>query len=224
MKWITVAVLAAAGTLTACSAADGAAQSSGSEPLLASELIYEEVTDKKDLSFKIDPWLAKHPEIAREVNKQKRFALAQEECQPDQTCTVSSNVEMQHSGERLVSLIDTTTSFYGGAHPSMKAADMTFDVKAGRMIRFGDIFNSWPAARELLQRQWCNAVSQHTSCPPIEEQALALSEGYIFVQTSDYAFGSYAEGSDKAYLPITPELIALAKPEYQSSFSLEVCC
>src|SRR5690606_24801361 len=122
--------------------------------------------------------------------KAKLAALDAEDCQTDQTCSVGSNIEMHYGGARLVSLIDTTNSFYGGAHPSMSAEDMTFDVQTGQRLRFGDIFNSWSAARELLQRQWCSAVSKHSSCPPIEKQALAFSGGSegingIFVQTSD---------------------------------------
>lgn len=201
----------------------------GDDKLAAIELVYEDVDESKNLSFQLDPWLANYPIVARKIREEKLAALAAEECDTTTTCLVGSEVSTHYRGERLISLIDTTTSFYGGAHPSMKAADMTFDLQSGDKLRFGEVFSSWPAAREMLQIQWCDAVKEHSTCPPIEEQALALSGGAdgisgVFVKTSDYAFGNYAEGSDDAYLAITPELLALAKPEYQPYFTLEVCC
>lgn len=226
---VKAALLSGAMMLAACSADAGNAQSVSPQALLASDLVYKDVAGQKDLSFKLDPWLSEYPSIAREVRRTKLAALNAEDCTTNRTCSVSSNIEMHYGGARLVSLIDTTSSYYGGAHPSMTAEDFIFDAQSGQRLRFANIFNSWSAARELLQRQWCGAVSKHSACPPIEKQALALSGGSegingIFVQTSDYAFGNYAEGSDKAFLSITPELIALAKPEYQPFFTLEMCC
>ncbi len=224
-------LLVAVVLVTACGAEVGSAEDSTEEPLLATELLYRDDAPNRDVDFKLDSSLAPYPRIARLIRETKLEEMRGVECddEADATCIYGSNLEVHYAGERLVSLIDTTSSFYGGAHPSMTASDMTFDVQTGKRVMFGDLFNSWAAARELLQREWCEAVSDHSSCPPLEKQALALSGGAsgidsIAVHTSDYAFGSYAEGSDKAFLSVTPELIALAKPEYQKYFTLEVCC
>ena len=202
--------------------------------LLATDLTIKEKSGVYEFTAEIDPWLAQYPRVVQSLREEILNAkTGPDGCIDTLPCFDSMEWEMQYAGNRLVSVIGITNSFYGGAHPVMKAQDRTYDIETGQVVRFGDLFNSWPAARAILQEQWCDAVrfGNHTTCPSLEDQALALSGGdtgasEIFVQTSDYAFGSYAEGSDKSYLSVTPELIALAKPEYQSSFSLEsnLCC
>lgn len=224
-------LLSVAGVLSlgACSDASSSPTMSFGEPLLANQLIYEDVSADKDLSYTLDPWLAKYPTIAKEIRAQKLAALSSAECVANQTCSLAIHVDLKYRGERLVSMLETESSFFGGAHPTMKAADLTYDVMTGNRLRFGDVFTYWPAARELIQGSWCDAVKDRSNCPAVEDQALVLSGGSrgidaIVIQTSDYAFGSYAEGPADAYIAITPELIALAKPEYQPYFTLETCC
>lgn len=198
--------------------------------LPASDLTYLVVEDNYEFSLEIDPWLANYPEIVRDIRSQSVGTESNDNCSPSLPCFSRTSWKLRYGGERLVSVISTTTSFYGGAHPSMETADRTYDLKTGKSIRFGEIFSSWPAARKLLQRQWCESLRGRSTCPSIEKQALALdgdSKGAsgVWVQTSDYAFGSYVEGTAQAYLGFTPELVALAKPEYQPLFNLDdLCC
>lgn len=207
----------------------GACEASADD-LLASDLTFREQYSGHDFSIEIDPWLASYPFIARAIRKESLQSKTDAECYGSAPCFDAITWEMHYGGHRLVSLTNQRSSFHGGAHPSMTAADRIYDVETGEVVRFGDLFNSWPAARAILQRDWCRQMSDHSTCPDLNEQALALAGGTegansIYVQTSDYAFGSYAEGPDRAYLTVTPELIALAKPEYQSSFVLaEPCC
>ncbi|MXO87106.1 hypothetical protein GRI38_13820 [Altererythrobacter aurantiacus] len=212
-------LLCSALIVTSC-ADEADAQTDRIDPLLASELVYLDEGEGLSIGYELDPWLSKFPQVARMIIDSKKESLSKEICTDGSTCWVFSEIKLHNQNNRLVSIVDVTNSFHGGAHGSMKSSSTTFDTKTGERLRFEDIFEPWQAARALLQSQWCEAVSRHSLCPPIENQALALSGSDIFVQTSDYAFGSYAEGSERAYLPITTELIALAKPEYQSSFSL----
>lgn len=219
--------------LVLCGCAAEAA--SGSEDaLLATDLTVRDKSGIYEFSAEIDPWIAPYPTVVRALREDSLLTkTGPENCIESLPCFDNTEWEMHFGGVRLVSVIGMTNSFYGGAHPAMSAQDRTFDIQTGQVLRFGDLFNSWSAAKALLQPQWCEAVrfSSHTTCPSLEDQALALSGGdkgasEIKVQTSDYAFGSYAEGSDSAYLSVTPQLIALVKPEYQSAFSLEsnLCC
>jgi len=223
----TIAGLASLMALCGCEA--GARSDSA---ILATDLTMKEKSGVYEFTAEIDPWLARYPDVVRKLREESlRARTGPDDCNEDLPCFDSIEWTMHYGGDRLVSVIGQTGSFYGGAHGVTIASDRTFDLQSGEPVRFGDLFNSWPAAQAILQKQWCEALSEHSTCPALEEQALALSGGdggasEVFVQTSDYAFGSYAEGSDSRYLSVTPELIAVAKPEYQSSFSLEsnLCC
>jgi hypothetical protein len=223
MAWHPFALTAAALT-SACGS-----EVPSVEPLLATELIYQDESPDRDASFKVDAAVAPHPDIARAIIVSKQQEIEALDCTVGSTCIYSSNIESRYSGEKLISLTDTTRSFFGGAHPSMEAKDFMYDVQTHEQLKIWDLFGSWPAARVILQREWCDSVRGHSTCPPIEEQAVALSGGRdginaIWVKTSDYAFGNYAEGPDEAFLGITPELITLVKPEYRPYFTSEVCC
>lgn len=200
------------------------------QELLATDLTHRVVQDNFVFTLEIDPWLARYPNIVREIRNEEIASISSEDCSPSLPCYSASSWELGYGGTRLVSLINTSSSYYGGAHGVMYAADRTFDLETGEAIRFGDVFSSWSAAQPLLQKRWCESMSKHSNCPAIEKQALAFegdASGIsgVRVQTSDYAFGSYAEGSDEAFLFFSPELVALVKPEYQPSFNPDgLCC
>ncbi len=198
------------------------------EPFLATDLTFMESDDYKELSFEIDPWLAWYPKIAPAIRRESLEFVTSQEC-PRSTpirCIVNTEWTMHFGDDRVLSVTYTRTAFLAGMlHPVSYAFDRTYDLRTGQEIRFGDLFTSWPDAREILQAQWCEVMSKRSMCPPIENQALALfgdsfGARRIFVQTSDYAFGSYVEGSDSALLAVTAELEGLIKSEYRSSFGL----
>lgn len=206
-------------------------------PLLATDLVYEKSGEGPNLwngpkiRLALDPWLAKYPGIAREIRGEILDELLEKDyCfEADATgCAFIINIQVQYRGERLVSMIELMIKDMGENNKTLQATDRTYDLKTGQKISFRDIFGSWPAARELLQRQLCEEMKQSAPCPPIDEQALVLHKesriwgtdgvSNVYVQRSGQAPGTYNEFQVPLLLMVTPELIALAKPEYRSYF------
>lgn len=206
-------------------------------PLLATDLIYEKSGEGPDLwngpkiRLALDPWLAKYPSIARDIRGEiLDELLAEGYCfEADATaCDFIINIQVQYRGVRLVSMIELTIKDMGENKKTLQATDRTYDLETGQKISFRDIFGSWPAARELLQRQLCEEMKQSAPCPSIDEQALVLHQesriwgpdgaSNVYVQRSGEAPGTYNEFQAPLLLTVTPELIALAKPEYRSYF------
>ena len=236
MQFVRCSLIATLLMTPACSSEANTATARKESPLLATDLVYEKLDGNKGVRLTLDPWLANHPMIAREIRDELLTSLSAKECKWATGCSVVINVEVQYSGDRLVSLMDFTRddgdmidpeSF----HPSMKAADRIYDTVTGKRLRFRDIFSSWPAAREILQRQFCDGLKQSEACPSIEEQAMGLygwgdlikNEGiaYVNVQRSGHVPGSHDIWPDKVLMDITPELIAWAKPEYRPFFDYQ---
>lgn len=210
----------------------GACQAQASNPLLASELVYESAANGWTRTIVIDPRLSKHPELVREIRKARisNMLAGDDECYTESKtgCEEDATFDLHFDGTRLVSVLESTQVDTGGAHPRGFYRDHLFDMASGQEMRFGDLFNSWAAVRPVLQRELCTAVKAMTEngekCPDIEKQAFSL-QGYrpgqistILVTTQDYELGFYAAGNGPFPIEITPSILSQVKAEYRSDF------
>lgn len=212
----------------------GACEAQAQDPLLADELVYTENNAGWLRKIKIDSSLASFPPLVRQLRATQiaAFDPSLDACgmASGDGCLEITKFELEYEGTRLVSLLESTHRYGGGAHSLTRATDHLYDLKSAKRLRFDDIFTSWPQARAILQSAFCRDLSQYhpdaEECPAIEKQAITLG-GYeyeiakavfVTVTTQDYALGTYALGQATISIEVTNNLYDLIKPEYREDF------
>ncbi len=212
------------------------AQPQGNDPVLASELYFEERGPNRRALWTADAMIARYPAIFRAMRAQalRDVRFADDECYPSLPCHRTMSDELAFAGTRLLSTFSTTDQFLGGAHGAFGVSDGLYDLRTNMQLRFGDLFTSWSRAKPLVQAKICEALRQvrenmeGITCPDADELAFGLSEtgsipiggpaNGIEVQMSDYALGSYAAGRETLFILLDQPLYDLIKPEYRADF------
>jgi len=142
-----------------------------------------------------------------------------------------------------LSLSSEVYVYTGGAHGMSAFDSLLWDKQAGTAREPADLFTSTAALRQTIQRPFCNALDRErekrrgepvrhgaddmfSDCINPLESTLILGSSNrrtfdrLGILIGPYAAGPYAEGSYEITLPVTPEVLAVVKPEYKSSFSV----
>jgi hypothetical protein len=123
--------------------------------------------------------------------------------------TVHSNFEIRYAGKQILSLLETTDWYTGGAHPNYGFADHTFLQKDGEVevLELADLFTTnadlFSMARFVqddLNGQEASLMPEAFTPKELEElSSFSLSPKGITFHFAPYAVASYAEG----YLEVT---------------------
>lgn len=144
------------------------------------------------------------------------------------------------AGERLISLAASTYRYDGGAHGNTEFDAKLWDREADRSIAFTRLFTDRYAALSVIDRDYCRqlgamqrerGIDPETDgfwgeCPPLHEQTVfpSAEDGGLFTHITanigPYVAGPYVVGTFEVPVAVTPELLALVRPEYRSSFAL----
>ena len=141
---------------------------------------------------------------------------------------------------RLLSLSVDISSYTGGAHGNYGTGALLWDRKAGKEIGLADLFAAASNRDRLLTQRWCDALNTEREkkrgepvtgndmfdeCPKLDDIAIIPTDDdgngrfeRLILTASPYVAGPYAEGSYEVDLPVTADLIAGLKAEYQESF------
>lgn len=144
---------------------------------------------------------------------------------------------------RLLSLIGSTSSYTGGAHPNSGTSALLWDRKLGRQTTYAALLNpgqSWGGAIRtpfctLLDRERAERRQEKiarggwpSQCPELKELTVALADhdhdgrfDHIDVTADSYVAGPYAEGPYEISLPLTATMLQRLKPEYRASFEAQ---
>jgi hypothetical protein len=157
-----------------------------------------------------------------------------------QAFTSSTAYQTAGQSQRLLSLAVEVWEYTGGAHGNGGTAALLWDRAAKREIAFADLFAERGNRDRLLTQRWCGALNKareekrgepvggggmFDDCPKLDEIAIIPADKNVngrfdtlLLVASPYVAGPYVEGSYEIALPVTPELIAVLKREYQPSF------
>ena len=144
--------------------------------------------------------------------------------------------------ERLVSLVASTDTFTGGAHPNHTSSALLWDRPGQRQVQFADLFDSAEGLSGAVRTQYCKLLDAErasrrggevldgdfAACPPLAELTVfpADSDGngrFDTVQliADPYVAGPYSEGDYTVSVKVSPALVAALKPEYRPAFEVQ---
>ena len=139
----------------------------------------------------------------------------------------------------LTVMLGDGASYEGGAHGMNWTDSLIWDRKAGKVVRFADLFTDAARAKLALLPAYCNALDRERldkrgeptakgeifgDCPdPFASQVYptgAVNGRYtqIGFSLAPYTAGPYAEGQYNFTIPLDAALQALVKPGYRALF------
>jgi hypothetical protein len=142
-----------------------------------------------------------------------------------------------------LSLSAQVYTFTGGAHGMTFFDALVWDKAAGRQYKAADLFQSPAMLSRAIRAAFCDALDRQRAkkrgapvkpgstdmfdkCidPAAETLILGSSGGKAFdrigVLVAPYDAGPYVEGTYEVTLPVTPAVIAAARPEFRNYFAL----
>ena len=197
------------------------------------------------------PALAKRfrDDAERQRRAMNRMALAEKEARRQMGVREWNGLQFSRTWEtmgqsaRLLSLVNTTSSYTGGAHPNSGTSALLWDRKLRREMSYMALLKagqSWGGAiripfctlldRERAERRGEKIVRGEwpSQCPELKELTLALADhdknglfDHMDVTADSYVAGPYAEGPYKISLPLTATMLQRLRPEYRASFEAQ---
>jgi Deacetylase PdaC len=144
----------------------------------------------------------------------------------------------------FLSLTADGYSYSGGAHGISGRTSFVWDKKAGKLIDPSDMFVGAPTFDAVLQTRYCDALDIKRSekrdgekvdrsktddwmqaCPAPSNFRLILGSSNrktfnrMAIYAGPYDVGPYSEGDYEIDLPVTADVIAMVRPQFQKSFS-----
>jgi Deacetylase PdaC len=144
-----------------------------------------------------------------------------------------------------LSLTADAYSYTGGAHGLYGRSSMVWDKKANRSIDPLDMFTSAAAFDRLVQTPFCDKLDIERSkkregekidrsqtddwmqaCPKPSDYTVIIGSSdkakfnRMAIYIGPYGAGPYSEGDYEIDMPVTPELLALVKPQYRPAFAV----
>jgi len=150
--------------------------------------------------------------------------------------------ELQGQTERLTSLVASTDTFGGGAHPNHDTSALLWDRKARAEIKFADLFAAADGLESVLRTQYCKLLDAErakrregqtldgpfSECPPFSDLTIAPAgkDGSgpfdsVVLIADPYIAGPYVEGSYEVIMPVTAGLVGALKDEFRSDFKAQ---
>lgn len=150
--------------------------------------------------------------------------------------------ELEGRTARLVSLVATTNTFTGGAHPNQTSMALLWDRPAAGELQIQDLFAAPNGLESSLRSQFCKLLDaerakrrqgetvdgEFSKCPALSELTIAPADksgsgrfDTILLIADPYVAGPYVEGDYEVVLPVSAALIAALKPEFRSEFEAQ---
>ncbi|GAA4008066.1 PdaC/SigV domain-containing protein [Sphingomonas humi] len=155
----------------------------------------------------------------------------------------SRSVETAGQSGKLLSLVTSTSSYTGGAHPNGRTSALLWDRKLSRETNYSALLlagQRWDGAlrlpfcvlldRERAKRRGETVVNGEwpSQCPEMKELTIALADhdrngrfDHADLTADSYVAGPYAEGPYEISLPITATMVQRLKPEFRASFEAQ---
>jgi hypothetical protein len=152
----------------------------------------------------------------------------------------SRSWETAGQSKLLLSLVESTGTYTGGAHPNSGTRALLWDRKRGREIAISALLQpgkSWDGA---IRQPFCILLDRERSkrrqepvergdwpsqCPELKELTVALADHdrdgrfeHLDITADAYVAGPYAEGPYDISLPLTQTMLGRLKPEFRPSF------
>ena len=142
---------------------------------------------------------------------------------------------------RLLSLVDNTSTFTGGAHPNHTTSALLWVRSSHAEIPIAQLFQSAEAFEGALRPQYCKLLDAErlkrrqgetldgdfSKCPPFSDLTIAPTGSgngpfnTIQMIADPYVAGPYAEGSYEIDVPVSAGLVATLKPEFRGDFEAQ---
>lgn len=143
---------------------------------------------------------------------------------------------------RLVSLVASTDTYTGGAHPMHNSSALLWDRTSQREVKFAELFESSAGLDAAVRSRFCKLLDAERSkrregatldgefaqCPAFSDLTIAPADengtgpfDTVLLIADPYVAGPYVEGSYDIEVPVTAELIAALKAEYRSDFEAQ---
>lgn len=141
---------------------------------------------------------------------------------------------------RLLSLVVSTSSYTGGAHPNGGTRALLWDRRLGRETTFASLLRAGRSWDRAIRQPFCILLDRERAkrrqepvkrpdwpaqCPELKELTLALADhdrdgrfDHLDVTADSYVAGPYAEGPYEISLPLTAAMLARLKPEFRPDF------
>jgi hypothetical protein len=142
---------------------------------------------------------------------------------------------------QLISLVASTDTFTGGAHPNHGSSALLWERSSDREINFMELFGSEGGFESAVRTRYCELLDEErlkrregeklegefSECPIFNQLTIAPASGNtgafssIQMIADPYVAGPYVEGSYDIAVPVTAELVAALKAEYRGSFEAQ---
>jgi hypothetical protein len=142
-----------------------------------------------------------------------------------------------------LSLSSMVSTYTGGAHPNYWFDTILWDKAANKRRDPKDLFVSRQALAKAIQPEFCRQIDKQRAKKrgePVKRdgddpfaKCLDPTDYVVILGSSDrkmfdrigvlvppYEAGPYAEGEYEATIRVTPEILAVVKPEFRSSFAV----
>jgi hypothetical protein len=141
---------------------------------------------------------------------------------------------------QLVSLVQETSAYTGGAHGNSGTAPTLWDRAARRTVNLDDLLVSKAGFQAAIRPAGCAALDQlrrerrgadasplaeFNRCPDLNNLAIVPTGDAdapftaLTVIADPYVAGPYVEGAYKMRIPLTAAVVATIKPEWRTSFT-----
>jgi hypothetical protein len=204
-----------------------------------------------DFRYSFPTAVGSYPELLAEVRKDQQKARSEvlDAAREDATFRAKNNFpfnahefwrDWTTTGEtaRLLGLQSRTDFFTGGAHPNHTSAWLLWDKQRKTAIALRDLFATRDGFWKSIESDYCPELDAErrrrdspgtVPCPSADKLTIEFLDpdldwrfDTLRIIADPYVAGSYAEGTYAVILPVTPELIALLKPEYRDSFEAQL--
>jgi len=141
--------------------------------------------------------------------------------------------------QRLTSLVSSTDTFTGGAHPNHNSSALLWDRKAGAEIKLTDLFTAPGSLESAIRTQYCKLLDaerakrrqgevlegEFAECPAFSQLTIAPSSkggagpfDSIVLIADPYVAGPYVEGEYEITMPVNQRLVGALRSEFQGDF------
>lgn len=193
--------------------------------------------------------MTRYPALVRYLNTDRTKAYADyaplfdapvEMGPPASTFESTTEWTVRNELPGLLALAGARYSYTGGAHGLGFVESLLWDTRAGKRIKFAEVFAKPAAAKALLTPLYCRALDKERlarrgeatsrddifgDCPDLMKDAEIWPDKPVYgkysrisISLSPYAAGPYSEGSYDLEIVIPKGLKPLVKVEYRSLF------
>lgn len=142
---------------------------------------------------------------------------------------------------RLFSLVSSTDTFTGGAHPNHTTSALLWDRSSHTEIPLAQLFQSAEAFEGALRPQYCKLLDAErlkrrqgevldgdfSKCPDFSDLTIVPAGSgngpfrTIQLIADPYVAGPYSEGSYEIDVPVPAALVSALKPEFRGDFQAQ---